>query len=129
MKEEEKEIRAIVVGAAGRMGGRVIHAIQETSSIRLCRAVERPDHPSLGRDIGELTGLGKMGIPLEGELKKGEGDVIINFSSPKASMESLEFAREAGLAIVIGTTGLSPEQIGEDEGTFKGASGASSRPI
>ena len=111
MSETVKEIRAIVVGAAGRMGSRVIHAIEETSSIRLCRAIERPDHPSLGIDIGELHGLGKRGILLEGGLRKGEGDVIINFSSPKASLESLEFAREAGMAIVIGTTGLSREQI------------------
>jgi len=111
MKERGSEIKAIVVGAAGRMGSRVIHAIEETSSIRLWRAIERPDHPSLGSDIGELHGLGKKGILLEGGLTGGQGDVIINFSSPKASLESLEFAREAGLAIVIGTTGLSQEQI------------------
>ena len=111
MKERGSEIKAIVVGAAGRMGSRVIHAIEETSSIRLCRAIERPDHPSLGSDIGELHGLGKKGILLEGGLRGGGGNVIINFSSPKASLESLEFAREAGMAIVIGTTGLSHEQI------------------
>jgi 4-hydroxy-tetrahydrodipicolinate reductase len=51
-----------------------------------------------------------MNIPLEGELKKDGGDVVINFTNPKTSMESLEFAKERGLAIVIGTTGLSPEQ-------------------
>ena len=52
-----------------------------------------------------------MDIPLEGGLKGKGGDVIINFTSPQASLESLEFAKEAGLAVVIGTTGLSPEQI------------------
>ena len=56
-----REIKAIVVGAAGRMGSRVIHAIEETPSIRLCRAIERPDHPSLGKDIGELHRAGKDG--------------------------------------------------------------------
>jgi 4-hydroxy-tetrahydrodipicolinate reductase len=104
-------IKAIVVGAAGKMGGRIIHIIKETPSIELYRAIERPDHPSIGRDIGEIIGLGKMDIPLERDLKKGDGDVIINFSSPQASLESLEFAKEAGLAIVIGTTGLSPGQL------------------
>jgi 4-hydroxy-tetrahydrodipicolinate reductase len=58
-----------------------------------------------------VIGLGKMGVILEGSLKKGEGDVIINFSSPQASIESLEFAKEAGLAIVIGTTGLNSDQM------------------
>jgi 4-hydroxy-tetrahydrodipicolinate reductase len=106
-----KEIKAIVVGAAGKMGSRIIHIINETPSIALCRAIERPDHPSIGKDIGDLIGLGKMNIPLQGELKKEGGDVVINFSNPKTSIESLEFAKENGLAIVIGTTGLSPEQI------------------
>lgn len=106
-----KEIKAIVVGAAGKMGIRIIHIIHETPSIVLSRAIERPDHPSIGKDIGEVIGLGKMNIPLEGDLKKVGGDVIINFTNPKNSIESLEFAKEKGLAIVIGTTGLSPEQI------------------
>ena len=106
-----KEIGAIVVGAAGKMGGRIIHIIKETPSIKLSRAIERSDHPAIGRDIGEVIGLGKMGVPLEGLLKKEGGDVLINFSSPQASMESLEFAKEVGLAIVIGTTGLSSEQM------------------
>jgi 4-hydroxy-tetrahydrodipicolinate reductase len=105
-----KEVGAIVVGAAGKMGARVIQIINETPSLKLFRAIERSDHPSVGKDIGEVIGLGKMGVILESSLKKGGGDVIINFSSPQASVESLEFAKEAGLAIVIGTTGLSPEQ-------------------
>ncbi len=106
-----KEIKAIVIGAAGKMGSRIIHIIKETPSIGLYRAIERPDHPFIGKDIGEVIGLGKMDIPLEGELKKAGGDVIINFTNPKNSVESLEFAKETGSAIVIGTTGLSPEQI------------------
>jgi 4-hydroxy-tetrahydrodipicolinate reductase len=106
-----KEVRAIVVGAAGKMGARIIHLIKETPSMKLARAVERPDHPSIGKDIGDVTGLGKTGVVLEGSLKKEGGDVIINFSSPQASVESLEFAKEAGLAIVIGTTGLNSEQM------------------
>ncbi len=112
MKREPKEIRAIVVGAAGRMGGRIIHTIRETPGIKLTGALERSDHPSLGSDIGEVHGLGKLGVALEREFKKEVGDVIINFSSPQASMESLEFARKAGAAIVIGTTGLSQDQLG-----------------
>jgi 4-hydroxy-tetrahydrodipicolinate reductase len=106
-----KEIKAIVIGAAGKMGSRIIHIISETPSIVLYRAIERPDHPFIGKDIGEVIGLGKMDISLEGELKKAGGDVIINFTNPKTSIESLEFAKEIGSAIVIGTTGLSPEQI------------------
>jgi len=104
-------IKAIVVGAAGRMGARIIHILQEYPSIKLFRAIDRPDHPSIGKDIGEVVGLGKLGLPLEADLRKGGGDVIINFSSPQASLESMQFAHENGQAVVIGTTALSPEQL------------------
>jgi 4-hydroxy-tetrahydrodipicolinate reductase len=120
MKKGQEEIKTIVVGAAGRMGGRIIHVLQEYPSMKLLRAIDRPDHPFIGRDIGEIVGLGKLGIPLEGELRKRGGDVIINFSSPQASLESMQFAHEAGLAIVIGTTGLSPEQMGKVRELSKG---------
>jgi 4-hydroxy-tetrahydrodipicolinate reductase len=106
-----KEVAVIVVGAAGKMGARVIQIINETPSVKLFRAIERSDHPYVGKDVGEVIGLGKMGVILESSLKKGGGDVIINFSSPQASLESLESAKEAGLAIVIGTTGLSSDQM------------------
>jgi 4-hydroxy-tetrahydrodipicolinate reductase len=114
-----KEIKAIVVGAAGKMGVRIMQIIKEVPSIELYRAVERPDHPSIGRDIGEIIGLGKIGIPLEGNLKKDGGDVLINFTNPKASIESLEFAKENCLAIVIGTTGFQPEQMERVKGLSK----------
>src|SRR4030067_2580979 len=98
----KENVKAIVIGAAGKMGSRIIHIIRETPSIELYRAFERPDHPSIGKDIGEVIGLGKLDVPLVGGLKKEGGDVIINFSNPAASLESLEFAREPGLALVMG---------------------------
>ncbi len=107
----KESIRAIVVGAAGKMGSRIIHILRETPSIELGQAVERPDHPSLGMDIGEMIGLGRLGILLEGKMRKESGEVIINFSTPTASLECLEFAREHNLAIVIGTTGFNSGQL------------------
>ncbi len=106
-----KEIKAIVVGAAGKMGARIIHVIQEIPSMKVFRAVDRVDHPLLGKDVGEVVGVGKLGVPLEGELQGKTGDVIINFSNPKASMESIVFAQKSGMAVVIGTTGLAPDQV------------------
>lgn len=107
----KENIKAIVVGAAGKMGSRIIHILQETPSIELGQAVERPDHPSLGKDIGEIIGLGRLGISLEAKMRREGGEVIINFSNPVASLECLEFARENHLAIVIGTTGFNSGQL------------------
>ena len=54
-------IRTIVAGAAGRMGGRIIHTLEAAEGISLTAAFEQPDHPSVGSDVGELVGLGTMG--------------------------------------------------------------------
>jgi 4-hydroxy-tetrahydrodipicolinate reductase len=106
-----KKVKAVVVGAAGRMGTRLINIIKETPYIELFQAIDRPDHPWIGKDIGEMIGLGRLNVPLEGSLGKKGGEVIINFSTPQASIDSLEFAKENGMAIVIGTTGFTPEQM------------------
>ena len=104
-------IKAIVVGAAGRMGGRIIHLLRETPGMEVSGAVERADHPSVGRDVGEIVGLGKLGIPLKGDLRGEEGDVIFDFTNPPTSLLSLEFAKSKGLAAVVGTTGFNPSQM------------------
>lgn len=111
MMEERGSVETIVVGAAGRMGSRLIHAIQDTPPMKLTAAVERPDHPSIGRDVGEVVGIGKIGVPLETFPKEGRGHVIIDFTNPTTSLRSLEFAATHGLAIVIGSTGFNAEQM------------------
>jgi len=53
-----------VNGAAGRMGQRLIHLIGEDNDLALGAALEAADHPRLGQDIGEIVGLGKLGVTL-----------------------------------------------------------------
>ena len=106
-------IKAIVVGAAGRMGGTVISAIQEAEGIEVSGAVERPDHPFLNRDIGEVAGLGEIGVPLVGDIQRAikAGEVVIDFTNPEVSLRSLEVSSGSGVAAVIGTTGFTPQQM------------------
>ena len=108
-------VRAIIVGAAGRMGIRMIWAIHETSNIHLAGAVERKDHPSLGRDAGEVAGMDKWGIPLVGDLRQAvdSGDVIIEFTTAEAALKNLQVAAEKGKSAVIGSTGFSAAQMDE----------------
>ena len=102
-------IRAIVAGAAGRMGGRIIHMIRQSTAVELAAAFERPDHASVGSDVGQVAGLGNLGIKLAGSLKEvmGLGEVLIDFTAPEATVENLKVASAAKLAVVIGTTGIS----------------------
>ncbi len=106
-------IRAIVTGAAGRMGGRVISLIAETDGIELAGAVERTGHPAIGRDVGESLGLGRTGIPIRDDLHRciESGDVVIDFTAHEASLGNLEIAAAKGKAIVIGSTGITAEEM------------------
>jgi len=106
-------VKAIVTGAGGRMGGRIATLITQTNGIELAGAVEKEGHPSIGKDIGERLGLGKLGVVIEDSLSAciPKGDVVVDFSFHEASVEHLRMATEAKKAIVIGTTGFTPEEM------------------
>ncbi|MBM4284044.1 MAG: 4-hydroxy-tetrahydrodipicolinate reductase [Deltaproteobacteria bacterium] len=108
-------IKAIVSGAAGRMGGRIIHMMEGVPGIMLAGAVERPDHFAVGQDVGEVVGLPRKNLPVSGSLAQvaAQGDVVIEFTHPEPTLANLKVAAEAGKAAVIGTTGLSAPQVEE----------------
>lgn len=104
--------RIAVMGAAGRMGKILIEAVQQTEGAALKAAIDRPDSSLIGADAGELAGLGKIGVKLVGDLASvvADFDVLIDFTHPSVTLKNLEVCRQAGKAMVIGTTGFSPEE-------------------
>ncbi|MDD3579875.1 MAG: 4-hydroxy-tetrahydrodipicolinate reductase [Desulfobacca sp.] len=106
-------IKAIVAGAAGRMGGRIIHMLNAAENITLAAAFEKPGHPAIGRDVGEVVGLPRLGLPIAGSLTEvlEAGGVILDFTHPEASLGHLKEAAPVGKAMVIGTTGFSAAQV------------------
>jgi len=106
-------VRAIVAGAAGRMGGRIIHAIEATEGISLAAAFERADHPAVGSDVGTVVGLGNKDIKVAADLNTvmEKGDVVIDFTYHEASVEHLHQAVSAGKPMVIGTTGFTSDEL------------------
>ena len=111
-------IRVAVVGAAGRMGKTLVEAVTAAEGIGLAAATEQPDSSLVGVDAGELAGVGKLGVNVSHSLTKviDDFDVVIDFTSPAATMVHLDVCRQHGKAVVIGTTGLNDAQkrtIGE----------------
>ncbi|MBD9417227.1 4-hydroxy-tetrahydrodipicolinate reductase [Pseudomonas sp. PDM16] len=104
--------RIAVMGAAGRMGKILIEAISQAEGAQLTAAVDRPDSSLIGADAGELAALGKIGVTLAGDLNAvlDQFDVLIDFTHPSVTLKNLEICRQAGKAMVIGTTGFSPEE-------------------
>ena len=107
--------RAIVAGAAGRMGRRIIHVISETEGIELGGAFERPDNPHVGADAGVVAGTGQLGITIEDSLEKvvNNGDVIIDFTFHEASLNHARLAARHKRPMVIGTTGFTDGELEE----------------
>jgi 4-hydroxy-tetrahydrodipicolinate reductase len=106
-----------ITGAAGRMGRTLIEAISLVDGLTLAAAIEHPASSLLGADSGELSGHGKNGIAIVSSLAQviDDIDVLIDFSVPDATMANLSLCSEACVALVIGTTGFTPEQQSEIE--------------
>lgn len=107
----KKIVKAAVIGAAGRMGQRIIDLIAQTEGITLTGAVERPGHPLLGKEM-QSTGLA---LPLTDDVKSilPETDVIIDFTTVGSTLLNIGAIAAAKKAVVIGTTGFSPSETKE----------------
>jgi 4-hydroxy-tetrahydrodipicolinate reductase len=106
------DMRLIVAGAGGRMGRTLIKAIAETDGVALAGAIEAPGSAVIGRDSGELAGLGKNGIVVAADPAPllGNADGLIDFTSPAATVAFAEMiAKRSGFVHIIGTTGMSGE--------------------
>lgn len=105
-------MKIAVSGAAGRVGKRILALANDHPEIHISGALESAGHPSLGKDAGEVAGIGTLGIPIADEVASVlDGcDVLIDFSGPQASVAHVRAAAESGKAIVVGTTGFSEEQ-------------------
>jgi 4-hydroxy-tetrahydrodipicolinate reductase len=110
-------MKIAVSGAAGRMGKRILALIHENPNAQIGAALEAQGHPELGADAGQVAGIGSIGVEISGDVEKAleQCDVLIDFSSPAATLNHLKAAVENGKAMVIGTTGFSAEQKKEIE--------------
>ena len=103
----------IVCGPGGRMGGVLVRLTQDTPGVALAGAVDRPGSPRLGQDAGEVAGAGRLGVEIVDRIDASAADrqVIVDFTTPEASIANMKAAAKNATPIVIGTTGFSPKQL------------------
>jgi 4-hydroxy-tetrahydrodipicolinate reductase len=101
--------KLIVVGAAGRMGRRILSLCIDAGRFDIIAAVDKKDHPEIGKDAGILAGAGALNIKLGSACLPG-ADVVIDFSLPMAAEQTVDYCLENKAALVLGTTGLSAGQ-------------------
>ncbi|MFQ5916284.1 MAG: 4-hydroxy-tetrahydrodipicolinate reductase, partial [Candidatus Binatia bacterium] len=84
----------IVTGAAGRMGRTMVRLIQQTPGVKVVGAVDQASSPGMGKDAGELAGVGNLGIQVSERIEDflGKKTAIIDFTSPDASLGFLNVA-------------------------------------
>jgi 4-hydroxy-tetrahydrodipicolinate reductase len=101
----------VVVGAAGRMGRTLVRIVAETPGATLAGAIERRGAAEIGKDSGELAGLGPNGIIITDDplaaIAKADG--VLDFTVPAATIAFAELTAQARIVHVIGTTGCSAE--------------------
>ncbi|WP_299608993.1 4-hydroxy-tetrahydrodipicolinate reductase [uncultured Tateyamaria sp.] len=107
----------VIAGASGRMGQMLIESVLKDDRMRLVGALERPGHDWVGRDVGEAMGGQPLGVsvyddPLE---PMARAQAVIDFTAPEATIALSKIAAQARAAHIIGTTGMSDDQIAQLE--------------
>jgi 4-hydroxy-tetrahydrodipicolinate reductase len=102
--------RIAIAGAAGRMGQAIIRVASGDDRLEITHAFEEPGHGLLETDVGSLVGSEPMGITITDTVESRDFDVLIDFTSPMATMSHVEYCKSHGRQMVIGTTGLDPSQ-------------------
>jgi len=105
-------MKLAVSGAGGRMGKRILALAHEHTEVEISGALEAKGNPLVGKDAGENAGIGHIGVPISDNVEEilKDCDVLVDFSSPSASVANTKAAAAAGKAIVVGTTGFSEDQ-------------------
>ena len=111
-------IKIGIPGAAGRMGRMLIREIAAAPDLELVAATDRAEAEAIGQDSGLLAGTGMNGVLISDNPDSLVGaDVVIDFTSPAASVAHANMASDQGCAMVVGTTGMS----GDDEAALAAA--------
>jgi 4-hydroxy-tetrahydrodipicolinate reductase len=107
------------------MGRLVVSQISKQKDMKLVAAIDAPNASEIGKDAGELAEVGKLGVKIVGadklaeELKRSKPDVLVDFTNAAAAVQNIKTAAEAGVALVVGTTGFTEEQLRIIENTIK----------
>ncbi len=101
--------KLVVIGAAGRMGRRIVALAVESGRFEIVGATERADHPEIGKDAGLVAGSERLDIALT-DSWPAEADIAIDFSSPDETDNTLTQCTAKGISLVLGTTGLTVAQ-------------------
>ncbi|MCD7782023.1 MAG: 4-hydroxy-tetrahydrodipicolinate reductase [Methanosphaera sp.] len=110
-------IKVAVTGCAGNMGSMIIRTVTAQDNMEVVMGIEMPNTPLEGKNLGSQIGLDDLDVSiigsqkLEEELLRVKPDVLVDFTIAKAAVETVKTCAKCGVNVVVGTTGLSDEQL------------------
>jgi 4-hydroxy-tetrahydrodipicolinate reductase len=110
-------IRVAVTGTGGRISSKIIKTILKQEDMGVVAAIGSPNTQLEGKDIGEVIGVGKIDVPVNGAqnlaevLNETKPDVLVDFTIANAAVDTIKTSAECGVNVVLGTTGISDEQM------------------
>jgi 4-hydroxy-tetrahydrodipicolinate reductase len=110
-------IKVAVTGANGKIGSKIIKTILKLDDMEVVAALGSPNSQYEEKDVGEVIGIGTIGIPIKSSqklaevLKKTNPDVLIDFTIAEAVVGAIKTSAECGVNVVVGTTGFSDKQM------------------
>lgn len=105
--------KIVVMGTSGRMGQMLVRAVIDNPATALVAALERPGHDWIGRDAASACGLDAIGVPISTDPLEAmaRAQAVLDFTAPAATVEMADLAAQARAVHVIGTTGLSDDDL------------------
>lgn len=106
-------IKVLIHGCSGRMGTTNVRVFSQDKDIQIVGGIVEEGNPTIGKDIGEVAGIGKIGVSISSRIEDyiSNCDVIVDFSTPLVTDNLIDNALKYNKKLVIGTTGLSNETI------------------
>lgn len=107
----------VVTGASGRMGQMIIKTVLASDKCKLVGALERKGHDWIGKDVGEMMGGQHTGVIISDDVLEtfAKAQAVIDFTAPSATVAFAEVAAQANCVHVIGTTGMSEDDVAKLE--------------
>ncbi|MDA2918951.1 4-hydroxy-tetrahydrodipicolinate reductase [Desulfobacterota bacterium AH_259_B03_O07] len=110
-------IKVCVTGIAGRMGGRIASLVLQEGDIKMVGATEGEGHPTIGDDVGKAIGVDAINVRVSNNLEEAasKADIIVDFTTPVATLKNAKYSSMTRKPMIIGTTGFSSKEQKELE--------------
>jgi 4-hydroxy-tetrahydrodipicolinate reductase len=106
-------MKIAITGVSGRMGRMLVETVDASDQVVLVAAIERPDHPWVGSDLGSMMGGAARDLVVSDDVDSAlaDAEALIDFTAPAATIAFAQAAARARAVHIIGTTGMSEAEI------------------